>query len=180
MLLLVSAGVISIFVGETLDAVFILLIVLLNAGFGLYQEFKAERALASLKQMALTTVRVIRDGIETEIDSRKLVPGDIIHLEEGDKIPADCQLLVGLHFETNEAALTGESFPVEKNKENNDLFMGTTVVKGRGYAQIAATGASTRFGKIAKTLGEIKEAKTPLQKKLESFTRQVGVVGIIA
>jgi len=85
-----------------------------------------------------------------------------------------------LHFETNEAALTGESFPVEKNKENNDLFMGTTVVKGRGYAQIAATGASTRFGKIAKTLGEIKEAKTPLQKKLESFTRQVGVVGIIA
>ena len=93
MLLLVSAGVISIFVGETLDAVFILLIVLLNAGFGLYQEFKAERALASLKQMALTTVRVIRDGIETEIDSRKLVPGDIIHLEEGDKIPADCQLL---------------------------------------------------------------------------------------
>lgn len=178
MLLLVGAGVISLFVGERLDAIFIFLIVLLNAGFGLYQEFKAERALATLKELTVTTVRVLRDGIETEIDSRTLVPGDIIHLEEGDKIPADCELLASLHFETNDAVLTGESFPVEKNKENKDLFMGTTVVKGRGYARVLTTGQSTKFGKIAKSLGEIEEVKTPLQKKLESFTKQVGIVGI--
>lgn len=183
MLLLVGAGIISIFVGETLDAVFIFLIVILNAGFGLYQEFKAERALASLKQLTVTTVRVLRDGIEIEIDSHKLVPGDIMHLEEGDKIPADAEVLTSLHLETNEAALTGESFSVSKDptdSEKSAVFMGTTVVKGRGYARVIATGESSRFGKIAKTLGEIEEGKTPLQKKLESFTKQVGIVGILA
>lgn len=178
MLLLVAAGIISLFVHETLDAVFIFLIVLLNAGFGLYQEFKAERALATLKELTVTTVRVIRDGIEKEIDGRNLVPGDIIHLEEGNKIPADAEILESLHFETNEASLTGESLPVEKNKKNNAVFMGTTVLKGRGYCRVSETGKNTKFGKIAQTLGEIEEAKTPLQKKLESFTKQVGIVGI--
>lgn len=182
-LLLIAASAISFFVGETLDAVFILAIVILNALFGLYQEYQAEKSLASLKKITITKVRVIRDKKEIEIDSRELVPGDIIYLEEGAKIPADCLLLQTSHFEVNEAALTGESLPVIKNEndpENNKIFTGTVVARGRAFAQVEKTGENTRFGQIAKTLASIKEVKTPLQKKLESFTKQVGMLGIAA
>ncbi len=183
MLLLVGAGIVSFAVREILDAVFILLIVLVNAAFGLYQEFKAEKALLSLKKLTVTPVRVIRDGVEREVDSRDLVPGDIMYVEEGNRVAGDAELLSGLHLATNEASLTGEPFPVEKiphDPSKNALFMGTVVVRGRGYARVSATGASTRFGRIAETLGEIEKGKTPLQQKLESFTKQIGIVGIVA
>lgn len=182
-LLLVFAAIVSFFLGEQLDALFISLIIILNAFFGLYQEFKAEHALASLKKLTVTAVRVIRDGMEQEIDSRLLVPGDIIYLEEGSKIPADAKLLSALHFEVNEASLTGESLPVEKNPDSPDgnrLFMGTIVARGRGYAQITAIGAATRFGKIAQTLETIEKVKTPLTRKLEVFTKHIGILGMLA
>lgn len=113
-LLLVAAASVSFFIGEILDAVFILTIVILNAFFGLYQEYQAEKSLQSLKKITVTKVRVIRDGKEQEIDSRYLVPGDIVYLEEGSKIPADGEVLQAMNLEVNEAILTGESMPVVK------------------------------------------------------------------
>lgn len=179
--LLIAAAIISFFVGESLDSIFILLIVILNAFFGLYQEYQAEKSLATLKQMTKTMVRVIRDGQEKEIDSRFLVPGDIIYLEEGSKVPADGELIEGMNLEVNEAMLTGESMPIVKNlNEDNKFYAGTIISRGRGYVRITATGSNTRFGKIAKTLSSIKEVKTPLQEKLENFTKQIGIIGIIA
>ena len=182
-LLLIAAGGVSFFVGERLDSLFIFLIVILNAFFGLYQEFKAEKALSYLKKLTITTIRVIRDGKEQQIDSRNLVPGDLIYIEEGTKIPADCQIVESRNLEINEASLTGESLPVVKNSRdpnNSQLFMGTVVAKGRGYAQVLKTGNQTKFGTIAKTLSTIKETKTPLQKKLDGFTKQIGIIGIVA
>lgn len=113
--LLLFASIISFFIGETLDAVFILVIVFLNAFFGLYQEYQAEKSLQSLKKITTVKVRVIRDGKEQEIDSRYLVPGDIVYLEEGTRIPADGEVLQAINLEVNEAILTGESLPVSKN-----------------------------------------------------------------
>ena len=180
-LLLIGASFVSFFIGETLDALFILAIVILNAFFGLYQEYQAEKSLASLKKMTKTMVRVFRDGKEQEIDSRYLVPGDIVFLEEGTKIPADGQVIEAYNLEVNEAMLTGESMPVVKNlSEANSLYAGTIVSRGRGLMKVTATGSNTRFGQIAKTLSGIKEVKTPLQKKLEVFTKQLGIIGIIA
>ena len=182
-LLLIAAGGVSFFIGERLDSIFIFLIVILNTFFGLYQEFKAERALSLLKKLTVTTIRVIRDGKEQQIDSRNLVPGDLIYIEEGTKISADCRLIQSRNLEINEASLTGESLPVLKNSHdpnNNQLFMGTVAAKGRGYAQVVKTGNQTKFGVIAKTLTTIKETKTPLQKKLDVFTKQIGMIGITA
>lgn len=182
-LLLVFAAVTSLLLGEKIDSLFIFLIVFLNALFGVYQEFKAEKALETLKKLTISTVRVIRDGKEEEIDSRYLVPADIIYVEEGTKIPADCILLKSWHLEVNEASLTGESLPVlkqEKDQENNGIFMGTVVARGRAYAKVENTGEKTKFGNIAKTLSTIKEEATPLQKKLEGFTKQIGIIGIAA
>ena len=182
-LLLILAGVVSFIVGERLDGVFIFLIVLLNAFFGFYQEYKAEKALLALKKLTVTLVRVFRDGREQEIDSRNLVAGDVFYLEAGAKVPADAQILRSWHLEVNEAPLTGESFPVEKNahqSEKRDIFLGTVVVKGRCYAQVVKTGERTRFGQLAKTLAQIREEKTPLQRKLEIFSKQLGIIGLIA
>lgn len=177
--LLMAAGGVSLLVGERVDSFFIFLIVILNALFGLYQEFKAEKALSQLKKLTVTIVRVIRNKKEQQIDSRLLVPGDIIYIDEGAKIPCDCTIIDSRHLEINEASLTGESLPVLK-QDADAIFAGTVVAKGRAYAQVTKTGDATKFGQIAKTLSTIKTGKTPLQKKLEVFTKQVGFIGIIA
>jgi len=180
-ILLIAAAVISALLGEYIDSFFIIGIVILNALFGLYQEFKAEKALESLKKMTVSTIRVIRDGKETQVDSKNLVVDDIIYIEEGTKIPADGILIKSWHLEINEAALTGESLPVakiESDKDNNSLFAGTVVSRGRAYAKITATGGDTKFGKIASTLSTIQKVKTPLQKKLEILTKQIGLIGM--
>jgi len=182
-ILLILAGTVSFILGERIDSLFIFLIVILNALFGLYQEAKAEKSLETLKKLTVSLVRVVRDGKQQEIDSRLLVPNDIIYLEEGNKLPADGIILESMHLEVNEASLTGESLPVEKNTNEdgkNELFMGTVIAKGRGYMRVTATGAQTSFGKIAKTLASIEKVKTPLQKKLEVLTKQIGVIGILA
>ncbi len=181
--LLLAAAIVSYFVGEPIDSIFILIIVILNACFGVYQEFRAEKSLQTIKEMTITKVRVIRDEKEIEIDSRYLVPGDLIYLEEGAKIPADGKLIHTHHFEVNEASLTGESLPVAKNahdEESNHIYLGTVVAKGFAYTLIEKTGDNTKFGQIAQTLQTIDKSKTPLEKKLETFTKQIGIIGIIA
>lgn len=115
-ILLILAAIFSFFIGERIDGILIISIVVLNALFGIYQEAKAEESIAALKEMTVTKVRVMRDGKEQEIDSKYLVPGDLIFIEEGTKIPADGEVIEAMNLEVNEAALTGESIPVSKVK----------------------------------------------------------------
>mgnify|MGYP005838496061 CR=1 FL=1 len=178
-ILLLVAAVLSFVIGEPLDGWLITSIVILNALFGVYQEYKASKAIAALADLTVTKVRVLRDGTESEIDSHLLVPGDIIFIEEGVKIPADGVVLESINLEINEAALTGESFGVAK-KKSDQSYMGTIVTRGRGYLSITATGMQTGFGKIAGKLANIESVKSPLQKKLEIVTKSIGIVGIIA
>lgn len=180
-ILLIFASIASVFLGDVLDGIFILLIVILNGILGFVQEYKAEKAIAALKKMTISTIRVIRDGFEQKIDSKLLVPGDVIFLEEGDKIPADCEVIESLHFEVNEASLTGESMAIKKNlkdEESRQVFLGTIAVKGRAKAMVIATGMNTRFGKIAHSLSQIKSEETPLQKKLNVLGKQLGFMAI--
>ena len=176
-LLLIIAAIFSIFLGENVDGILILAIVVLNAFFGLYQEAKAEESLKALKEMTITKVRVIRDGVEQEIDSKYLVPGDTVYLEEGVKVPADGQIIETINLEINEAALTGESLAVGK-KLKEEVYSGTIVARGRGLMRVILTGDSTKFGTIAKNLSTIEEGATPLQKKLSDLTRFIGIGGI--
>ena len=176
--ILLGAAFFSFLIGEEVDGILIVSIVILNAFFGLYQEKKAEESLSLLKKMTISKVRVIRDGKEQEIDSRYLVPGDIIFLEQGTKIPADGEVFQSFNLEINEAALTGESLPVVKNVKE-EVYSGTIVAKGRGLIIITKTGMRTKFGQIAESLTLIAESETPLQKKLAGLTRLIGIGGII-
>lgn len=182
MVLLVFAAGISFTFGKLVDALFIGVIVLLNALFGFYQEFKAEESLLALKNITVSKVRVVRDGYEQEIDSKFLVPGDIIHLEEGAKIPADAVLIEAWNFEVDESSLTGESFSISKDVgrgEKGFIYLGTTVVAGRAIGKVEKTGLNTRFGQIASTLSNIQRVPTPLQRKLRSFSHIIGLFGIV-
>jgi Ca2+-transporting ATPase len=133
--------------------------------------------------MTTSKIRAIRDGMITEIDSRLVVPGDIILLEEGEKIPADARLLDTMHFEVNESSLTGESMPVEK-KETDDaknmIYLGTIVARGRATAEVTSTGMNTRFGSIAQKLSEIQKEVTPLEKKLQSIAKIISIIAFAA
>ncbi len=177
-ILLIGASIFSFFLGETIDGSLIITIVVLNAFFGLYQEAKAEESLKALKEMTVTRVRVIRDGQQLEIDSKFLVPGDIVYLEEGIKVSADGEIIEFINLEVNESALTGESLAVPK-KEKEEIFSGTIISRGRGMMKVTATGDLTKFGEIAKNLSSIKEGLTPLQKKLAGLTRFIGIGGIV-
>src|SRR5690242_18936943 len=119
-------------IGEYVDRGLIFVIVIRNAFFGIYQEKKASEAITALKRMTISKVRVIRDGQETEIDSKYIVPGDVIFIEEGVKIPADGKVIESINLQVNEAALTGESLPDSKDKDDL-IFMGTIVARGRGF-----------------------------------------------
>lgn len=181
-LLLVSAFI-SFLLADWTDGIFILLIVILNSILGFIQEYRAEKALAALRKIAVSKTTVIRDGKEKEIDSRFLAPGDVIKIEEGDKIPADAKLLETVHLEVNEASLTGESLPIFKKaheKDHDTIFLGTIVLQGRAKAVIEQTGIRTRFGTIAKKLSEIEPEPTPLQRQLASLGKQLGAVAVLA
>ncbi len=181
-ILLLVAAIFAILIGEQIDGILIIVIVILNGMFGLYQELKAEESIAALKKMTVSNVRVIRDGKEIEIDSKFLVPGDIVFIEEGTRVPADGAITESLNLEVNESALTGESLPVQKRpglKGPGLLYSGTIIAKGRGYFQVSETGMSTKFGKIAKNLSIIEDMQTPLQKKLRELTRMIGIAGIV-
>jgi Ca2+-transporting ATPase len=191
--ILLSAVVISFFLKEYVDAYVVLAILLFNAIFGFIQEYRAEQSIAALKKLASLKAKVIRDGAIHLIDARELVPGDIIILEEGDKIPADARTIETIHLKTQEAALTGESHAVEKETEplgkqtetlalgdqKNMIFAGTVITNGRGKAVITATGMQTQIGKIAKLIEEAEETLTPLQKSLDKVGRTLGIGTIV-
>lgn len=158
----------AFFVGDSLDAYFILAIIIINALFGFFQEYRAEKSLEKLKAYTSETARVIRDGIETQIDTKELVPGDLVILSEGDRIPADGVLKETHHIEVDESILTGESLPLTKNFHDL-VYLGTLVITGRGYFEVLAIGTQTKFGQIAQSLVTIKNDKTPLQKQLNTL-----------
>lgn len=175
-LILIIAAVIAGFAGEMRDAVVILVIVFINAIIGFVQKYKAEKAIEALKKLVAPTARVIRDSKEMEISAKELVPGDIIILNEGDRITADARIIEENELETQEAALTGESMPVVKHAEaqkeivagesSNFVYMGTDVVHGSGKAVVVHTGMDTKFGNIANLTTTTKKDKSPLQKEL--------------
>jgi Ca2+-transporting ATPase len=168
---LIGATIISFIMGEKADAITILIIVIMNSILGFIQEYKTERSLEALKEMASPTAKVMRNGNVVIIKAEMLVPGDVIIVETGDRIPADCIIEDSVGILMDESLLTGESENVEKNdsKNNNSLFMGTTVLNGKATAKVVATGMATEMGKIAKMLNSIKREKSPLKEKLDSL-----------
>jgi Ca2+-transporting ATPase len=189
--ILMISAVVSVILGETTDALVILIIVVLNAILGFTQEYRAEKAMAALKRMAVPHVRVRRDGHLQEITARELVRGDIILLETGNTIPADARLLEAANLRVQEAVLTGESEAVEKDPaalqgENlplgdriNSIFMGTIVTYGRGMALVTDTGMHTQLGKIADMLQAVGIEKTPLQRRLEQLARGLALAALM-
>ncbi len=178
---LIGAALVSGLLGEWVDTGAILAIVLLNGFLGFIQEYRAEQSLAALKTMSVTYARVVRGGVRCTLSSTELVPGDIIDVEAGDHVPADARLIQAAALRTQEAALTGESTPVEKVStalpdsdlpladQQNLVFMGTTVTGGKGRALIVATGSGTELGRIATLMTTVPIEPTPLQRRLERF-----------
>lgn len=184
--ILLGATLISGIMGEKADAITILIIILINAVLGFIQEFKTEKSLEALKGLASPTAKVIRDGKVISINAREVVPGDILEIESGDRIAADAIVVDGFGIQSDESILTGESVPVEKIvhkdslklSEKNSLYMGCTVISGRGRAKVISTGMNTEMGKIADMLGEIETKQTPLQEKLDSLGK-ILVIGCL-
>lgn len=183
---LIAAAVISGFLGEWVDALAIIAIVILNAILGFVQEFRAEKSLAALKKMAAPLARVIRDGELKQLPAREIVPGDLLELEAGDHVAADARIVYHTtNFAVHEAALTGESTPVFKTgavlegediplaDRANMVYAGTSVSSGKARALVVATGMSTELGQIARLIQEITLETTPLQRKLEQFGRWI-------
>ncbi|MBO4339148.1 MAG: cation-translocating P-type ATPase [Clostridia bacterium] len=189
----VISGITSAYAHESFTDVFVILfVVILNAVMGVIQESKAEKAIDALKQMTAATCKVMRDGDIKHIKNEELVPGDIVLLEAGDSVPADCRLLESYSLKIEESALTGESVPVDKFidiiylRENekdvplgdrkNMAYLGSTVVYGRGTAVVTQTGMNTEMGKIANALTEAEDESTPLQQKLNQLSKILTVM----
>lgn len=187
-IILIIAAVISAALGETLEGVIIIAIVVLNTILGVYQENKASNALKALKEMASPHAKVLREGKIIQVASSDVVPGDIAILEAGDYIPADLRLIETVNLKIDEAALTGESVPVEKDaqallKEDaalgdrvNCAYMGTVITYGRGKGVITDIGMQTQMGNIAGMLSQVPDESTPLQKKLDGLGKLLGIV----
>jgi Ca2+-transporting ATPase len=191
-LILVAAAVLSLVLGDFTEAIAILAIVILFGVLGFIQEYRAEKAMAALKQMSSPVVRVRRDGALLEIPARELVPGDIVQLEAGNIVPADLRLIDVVNLGVMEAALTGESEAVKKQTgaraaeqlplgdRKNLAFMGTIVAHGRGTGVVVETGMRTELGKIAGMIQDIGEGRTPLQRKLAQVGQHLSIAGLVA
>jgi P-type Ca2+ transporter type 2C len=189
-LILVAAAVAAGLLGDTKNTIAILSIVALYAFLGFTQEYRAEKAIAALKKMSVPNVRVLRDGQLQELPAHDLVPGDILQLETGNVIPADLRLLEAVNLRIQEAALTGESEPIEKHTaalSGDDLplgdrrnmgYMGTIITQGRGLALVIATGMQTELGKIAELIQQVKQENTPLQRRLDALGKNLALVGV--
>lgn len=191
-ILLILAAVISIIAsGHYTDGLFIIAIVVLNVTLSVVQERKATNAVAALKSISAPSAKVLRNGELSHIDSKSLVPGDIVVIEAGDYIPADIRLLESMNLKVDESALTGESLPVEKNADVelieqtpigdrlNMGYMSTIVTYGRATGVVTHTGMETEIGNIATLLNEVEDEMTPLQKKIDSLGKLLGMVSII-
>ena len=185
-IILILASIVSFVAGKTTTGFVILAIVVLNVFLGFFMEYRAEKSIAALKKMLVSVVRVVRNNKERLLETFLLVPGDIIILQEGMKVPADARILEAVNLEVNEAALTGESMPVVKNektgkepKKENIVFMGTIIVRGYGKAVILKTGMSTEFGKIAGMLSEVKESPSPLRKQIAILAKKIAMVACL-
>src|SRR5881409_1586894 len=197
-IVLIIAAIISAALGvlqgqneDLYDAVLIIVIVIMNAILGFVQEYRAERSLEALKSLAAPKAHVLREGGVVAVPSRELVPGEVVVLAAGDRVPADARLLEVASLRVNEASLTGESLPASKAVEpqpresflgdrKNMVFMGTTVDGGRGKAVLVETGMSTQLGKIAGLVQQETKEETPLQKQLDRLGRQIGVAVLFA
>jgi Ca2+-transporting ATPase len=190
-ILLIVASVISALLGDYVEAAAIMAIVVLNAVLGIVQERRAEEALAALKKLAAPDAQVIRDGRRQSIPAYELVPGDIVFLEAGNFVPADIRLLEAINLRVEEASLTGESLPVQKNASTvldknlplgdrkNTAFMGTLVSYGRGRGVVTSTGMYTQLGLIATMLQSVETEETPLQRRLDQLGKSLSVVALI-
>jgi len=189
-LILAVAAVVAYFVGDLTDTIVILVVVVFNALLGFYQEHRAEQSLGALKKMLALKARVRRDGAKQEIDAADLVPGDLVVLEAGDKTPADGRLCVAKALQIDEAALTGESEPVEKHagdadeaaplaERGNMSFMNTVVTRGRGEMLVTATGMDTEMGRIAGMMRDAPEGMTPLQRQLDRLGKRLALIAAV-
>jgi len=186
-IILLIATALSLAIGEIIDAIVIVAIVLATAVLGFVEEFRSGKAVQALKKMTAPTATVLRDGKEVKIAASEIVPGDIVLLFTGDKIPADSRLVKAINLKVDEASLTGESSPANKNVDacgvetalndrRNMVFTGTVVVYGRGEAVATSTGMNTEFGKIAKMVQTTQEEETPLEKRTQSIGKWIGIL----
>jgi P-type Ca2+ transporter type 2C len=189
-ILLLIAAALSFWFGEWIDAMAILIVLLVNAFIGFYMEFKAEKSMNALKKLSASPAKVIRNNQLTEIDSDQIVPGDIVYVEAGDLVPADGRIVILSQLQSDESPLTGESLPVEKRtgpiaadttlaERSNMLYKGTYVNKGNSFFAVSGTGMNTEFGKIASLVQLAKRAATPLEKKLEEFSKRLIWVTVV-
>lgn len=189
-LILIAATIISLATGHVIDAFVILIIVFFSAAVGFIQEFRAEKALEALKKMLSTSAVVIRDGKNIVLPAREIVPGDIIVLKEGDKVPADARLIEIINLQINEASLTGESLPIRKDiskitkpvlvlDRKNMVFSGTGATYGKGKAVVTATGMNTEFGKIAEQVSIVQKEETPLEIRTKEIGKWFGIIALI-
>ncbi len=189
--ILVAAAIVSVAVGHLIDAGVITVAILVGAIIGFVQETRAQKAMEALIRMAAPRATVRRGSRVREVLAREIVPGDIVILETGDKVPADARLIEVSNLKANEATLTGESMPVEKHTEalnestpiaerKNLVFMGTSITYGRATAVIVGTGMSSEFGKIATVIGEVKDEATPIQKSIGKLSRYLAVIFLAA
>ncbi|HEX6287642.1 MAG TPA: HAD-IC family P-type ATPase, partial [Herpetosiphonaceae bacterium] len=189
-LILIAAAILSALLGKPLETAAISAIIVLFALLGFVQEYRAEQAMAALKRLAVPVVRVRRGGALEELSARDLVPGDIVLLEAGSSIPADLRLIESANLRVQEAALTGESEPVEKQTQalaaaelplgdrKNMAYMGTFATYGRGIGVVTATGMDTELGRIAELIQSVEQQKTPLQQQLDTVGKQLALLGI--
>jgi Ca2+-transporting ATPase len=182
-ILLIATGI-SLTMGEYLDAAAIIVVVVLNAILGFIQEYRAEKTLEALKKLSAPVASVYRDGKLVQIPAEQIVRGDVIRLEAGARIPADCRLISAAAFEVDESLLTGESLPVAKVAGGGRgaqalCFMGTSVIRGHALAEVGETGMATEMGKISSMLSEVVEERTPLQKRLGELGKTIGLICIV-
>ena len=184
-IVLLIAGILSIAIGNLKDSIVIFLVIAVNGIMGFLQEYKADKAIEVLKAMVQSKVVVIRDGEKKEIPSRELVPGDIISIEDGDKLSATVRLIEAINLQVDESSLTGESFPVSKAVDlksgegyPNTAFMGTVITRGRGVGVVILTGKDSPIGKISSLISMEERGSTPLEKSIDNLGKKLGVLSI--